>query len=121
MWYEEDSNDPQMGVQLIVTGWRQGTGPARFADVVENTGACRWTDPVSPASAGDLPGDQAWAGVEDSSLNRSFAAARLGDLIVAVTVDDNSEGAEPTLAVAKDLLIIAEGRLASAGLAAAAG
>ena len=110
-WYDERPLSRTTAVDHVVTGWTAGTGRDRFADLVQDTGRCRWAGTVTPAAASGLPGDEAWAATTVSNrLTYGIAAVLVGDVIVAVTVM-YPDGVRPASALAKKLVTIATERV----------
>ncbi|WP_088288470.1 hypothetical protein [Kineosporia sp. A_224] len=116
-WAEEDSNrSDQLTVTLTVTGWVPGTASGHFAEVVDNTGVCRWMEPPAPVSARRLVGDERWlATFGDASSGVVRAAVRVGDVIVSVEVHDPA-GTASAVSLAAELTNLAAGRVQSSGL-----
>ncbi|WP_369068863.1 hypothetical protein [Kineococcus terrestris] len=119
-WLPEGDTSGARGVDVVVTGWVAGSGPAAFADVVEDTGACRWLDPREPfelTAPGPDAWDEAWAARSSApGADVVSGAARTGDLLVGVTVRSPGEDGEARLAA---LLAAAVADLRAAGLPAA--
>lgn len=110
-WYDERRLSETTSIDHVVTGWAPGTGPARFADLVQDRGQCRWLDPVRPVAHSGLPGDEAWAATTVSNrLTYGIAAVRVGDVIVGVTVM-HPDGVRPAVALAKKLVTVATQRV----------
>lgn len=122
-WADEESNRPQRTVIMIVTGWERGTGAARFTDLVEDTGACRWLLLQHPASTAGLDGDDVWAASDEGGRHglHGRAAVRLGDVIVAVEVTDPDLSETAAAKEARRLVMIAAERLRTSGLSAVKG
>lgn len=116
-WAEEDSNrSDQLTVTLTVTGWAPGTASGHFAEVVDDTGVCRWMEPPAPVSARRLVGDERWlATFGDASSGVVRSAVRVGDVIVGVEVHDPA-GTDSALTLATGLTNVAGGRARSSGL-----
>ncbi len=114
-WYERQSNGPQMGVILAVTGYATGTGHARFEDAAKGRGDCTWSTPQRRAAVGNLGGDEAWAWTEVRSPALSIyygrVLVRVGDVLVGVEVTDAS-GTRPALRLAEQLATKAARRVA---------
>jgi hypothetical protein len=114
-WYERQSGQAQMGVILVVTGYAAGTGHARFEDAAKGRGDCNWHVPQRRAAAGNLGGDEAWAGTEMRSPAQSLyygrVLVRVGDVLVGVEVGDPA-GIGPSLRLAEQLATKAARRVA---------
>jgi hypothetical protein len=110
-WYDERRLSETTSIDHVVTGWAPGTGRARFADLVQDRGLCRWLDRVTPVAHSGLPGDEAWAATTVSNrLTFGIAAVRVGDVIVGVTVM-HPDGVRPAVALAKQLITVAAERV----------
>ncbi|WP_337062011.1 hypothetical protein [Kineococcus sp. G2] len=119
MWAEENSNRlDQTSVEAVVTGWAPGTGPEAFAHLVANDSrACGFDDDLTPGTV-DVPGaDETWAARwETNGIPVTAGAARVGDLVVGVTV--SNPGPEGDADVAR-MLTAAVADLRGSGLSAA--
>ncbi|WP_432545727.1 hypothetical protein [Kineococcus sp. SYSU DK004] len=121
-WLPEGDTSGARGVDVVVTGWVAGSGPAAFADVVEDSGECRWLDPQEPfaltaPAGGEDAWDEAWAARSRApGAEVVSGVARTGDLLVGVTVRSPGEGGEADVAA---LLAAAVADLRAAGLPAA--
>lgn len=114
-WAEENSNRlDQLTVTLQLTGWAGAGGVAALRDVADDTGRCRWVDPVTENQVEGLPGEGAWVGgAEVNGLGRGYAVVQLGDVLVAVSVG-HPAGREAAVAEAVRLAHIAVVRTANA-------
>jgi hypothetical protein len=108
-------------VNLVVTGWKSGTGKLAFDQLVTDTGFCQWDDPQTEVDFSTTLSDQSWSGTSVSSVNSSLkygrAVVRLGDVIAAVEVQDAS-GTDVALKLADRLAVVSCRHLQSSGLAA---
>ncbi|WP_432497445.1 hypothetical protein [Kineococcus auxinigenes] len=90
-WAQEDSNRlDQTSVEVVVTGWAPGTGPEAFAHLVANDSpTCGFSEDLTRTTV-DVPGaDETWAARwESNGTPVTAGAARVGDLVVGVTVND---------------------------------
>lgn len=110
----------EVTVDLVVTGWREGTGPEAFTAMVEDTGSCRWMEPQHAQPPGELTaaGDDAWvAEASSNGLAWGRAAVRQGDVLVGVTVQ-HPDGPAAAAELSRKLAVVAAGRLAETGLEA---
>ena len=100
----------------MVTGWGSGTGAARFRDLVRDTGQCRFGREQTE-EPGPRTGDPDVAAATSSSggLAHGWAAVRIEDVIVAVTVV-HPDGEEAAVALARELTALAVPRAKAAGL-----
>jgi uncharacterized lipoprotein len=105
---------------VVVTGWAQGTGHARFVDLVADTGACRFLDRQTETSTAGMPGDEAWAATSSGLAPAGRAAVRLRDLVVSVEVSD-PKGTAAAVAQAERLVGLLAAKLHAVGLLAASG
>lgn len=119
-WWNEIQRWPnQASVDLVVTGRATGGGPIAFDALVANTGVCRFTDPTTPFAITVAGADQTWAAHTDSNgLPFVSGAARVGDLIVGITVLHPAQDAVSELTT---LLTAAVADLRASGLPAAEG
>ena len=102
----------QRTVDLTVTGWK--SPEEALSDIRQDTGFCTFLDPVTERPSGDLPGDGAWAGSSTrGGLTSGYAVVQLGQVLVAVTVND-PEGESAATDEAKRLVAIAAERTAAA-------
>lgn len=112
------ANDPN--VTISVTGWKKGTGAARFRDLQEDRGFCVWMPEQSRV---------AWPGADPSRtwLSRSapgqvavhLASQRVGDVIVSVVVMGMPEATARAEAIRLSDLVA--GKVRDSGLPAAEG
>ena len=118
---EENSNRlDQLSVNVVVSGWRPGTTAARFADIRQNDGVCRFSGRTTTVSTAGLPGDEAWAAtLVENGYPSGRAAIRVGDVIVSVEVD-HPDGKAAAVSLAKTLAGLLAERAVSSGLAATA-
>ena len=107
-------------VSITITGWKTGTGTARFADLQGNRGFCVWMPAQEQVT---------WSGADPSRtwLSRSvgggpeqyLASQRVGDLIVSVVVGGLPGDQEKAEAIRLSDLVA--GRVRASGLPAAEG
>lgn len=110
-WSEKSSSAWPLTVDLVVTGWAAGTGPARFQDVLHDRGKCRWLVPQRAAFLDTPTGDDSWAGSQVSNgLTAGHALVRIGDVLVGVEVYDPA-GRAAALTLAERLARTAAGRV----------
>jgi hypothetical protein len=114
-WSWDDAASDRMEqrtVQLSVTGWENAA--EAIADIRQDSGFCTFLDTVTERPSGDLPGEGAWVGSSTANgLTSGYAVARLGQVLVAVTVND-PEGEAAATEEAKRLVVIAAERTAAA-------
>ncbi|MFN8074237.1 MAG: hypothetical protein U0Q15_02315 [Kineosporiaceae bacterium] len=92
-WYDPKT---QFSVAEVVTGWKAGTGPDRFAEIAADTGDCHWLDKPRVLTATD----DRWMGLEQrGKLSFARGAVRVGDVIVGIEVQhhDGLDAAEALL------------------------
>lgn len=118
-WVNEAQRWPrQEGVDLVVTGRATGGGPVAFDALVGNWGVCRFTEETQPFDLTIAGAEQTWAAQTDSQgLARVSGAARVGDLIVGVSIWYPQDGRAELAA----LLTAAVTDLQTSGLPAAEG
>jgi hypothetical protein len=111
-WFTWTNRRDTAAIDLTVTGYATGTGPARFKDLVNDTGRCRWVTPKVPVSAAGLSGDGVWAGMGHSPQMGALghAAIRYGDVIIGVSVRDRQSTPRAAAALAKRLVQLAADR-----------
>jgi hypothetical protein len=122
-WSWFDAGDSEaFAATLVVTGWAPGTAADRFQELVDNSSeVCAFDEPQTPASttgmtAGDDYAAATGAGPQPPS---GWAAVRVGDVIVSVSVDDDA-GRAASVAAARTLASLVAARVTSSGLAATA-
>ncbi|WP_380176054.1 hypothetical protein ACFEMC_10375 [Kineococcus sp. DHX-1] len=121
-WNGSQRSSTQSQVDLVVTGRAAGGGPVAFDALVANTGVCRFTDPTTPFALTVAGADQTWAARTDSNgLPFISGAARLGDLIVGITVLHPSADQAAQVSDLTTLLTAAVADLRASGLPAADG
>lgn len=122
-WWNENQRWPnQAAVELAVTGRATGGGPIAFDALVANTGVCRFTDPTTPFTITVAGADQTWAAHTDSNrLSFTSGAARVGDLIVGITVEHLAQDEASQVSQLTTLLTAAVADLRASGLPAAEG
>lgn len=114
---EENSNDfGQLAVSVQVTGWSRGVGDAAFAEVQDDSGRCRWLDPV------DQSVGSAASGRQELTLTRAngglrfwVALVQVEDLLVAVEVAGPVDGGPDRAELTRGLAQTVADRLVAAG------
>lgn len=117
-------------VDVQVSGWAPGTAARRFAEVVANTGRCRFVDAVPEPRGAEGPDrvDESYAATlgSDGTSGAAFAVGRVGELTVGVTVrsfvpvDDPAGQVGSAAALARDYLGTVADRVRASGLVATA-
>lgn len=108
-WSGDGTGQADHRVTVTVTGWAKGTGPARFDDLRNDTGACIFFTPQTT---------RPWSGHPDGTALLSettgagqditwLAAQRVGDVIVSVVVSSrtDTDGAKADAARLSDSLV----------------
>jgi hypothetical protein len=120
-WVDSSGSMTSTTVNLIVTGWKTGTGTEAFRELVANTGYCQWLDPQTVVDFSTPASDQTWSGTSTSSANAALkygrVVVRIGDLIAGVEVQDAS-GTDVAVKLAEQLAVDSCGHLQASGLAA---
>ncbi len=112
-WFSWANNRGTALIDLTVTGYAAGTGAARFKNLVDDTGRCRWLFPPKAVGTAGLRGDGVWAGMASSPQVGAIghAAIRYGDVIIGVTVRDRQSTPRAAAALAKRLVQLAADRV----------
>jgi hypothetical protein len=101
-WTDGTGRTTALTVSLTVTRWPAGAGRQAFADLVEDRGFCRWTDPqtIRPFP---MAADDSWASTSTvATLRYARSVVRDGDVIAGVEVQD-SAGTRAAAALADGL------------------
>lgn len=107
-------------VTVTITGWKTGTGAARFADLQKNRGACVWMPEQERLSWPGADPSRTWLSRSVGGGPRQYLASqRVGDLIVSVVVGGLPVAEEKAEAVRLSDLVA--GRVRASGLPAAEG
>ncbi|NAZ84043.1 hypothetical protein GTR02_19740 [Kineococcus sp. R8] len=118
-WVDERQRWPdQFTVDLVVTGRQTGGGPVAFQALVQDSGVCRFPDAVDPFALTVAGADETWAArYRPEGLTQVLGAARVGDLVVGVSLNSPEDGPAQLAAV----LTAAVDDLRASGLPAADG
>ena len=107
-WTGDGTGKADTVVTVTITGWAKGTGPARFADLRDDTGRCIYFTPQVAHPWAGHAADDALLSETKGALDEItwLAAQRVGDLIVSVVVraTSDSEGARSDAARLSDTL-----------------
>ncbi|MEZ0163181.1 hypothetical protein AB2L27_00205 [Kineococcus sp. LSe6-4] len=121
-WNGSQRSATQNAVDLVVTGRAPGGGPIAFDALVADTGVCRFTEPTTPFAITVAGADETWAAHTDSNgLPFVSGAARVGDLIVGITVLHPSQDEASQVAELTTVLTAAVADLRASGLPAVEG
>jgi hypothetical protein len=120
-WVDSSGKMTSTSVNLIVTGWKRGTGKLAFDQLVADTGFCRWSDPQTKVDFSTKLSDQSWSGTSvssvDSALKYGRVVIRLGDVIAGIEVQD-ARGTDAAVKLAGQLAVDSCKHLRASGLTA---
>jgi hypothetical protein len=87
LWSTNSGKLTDLGVTLTVTSWAPGSGSRALADLIHNTGACRWSDPQQVRAFTASDSDQSWASTSSrGQLHYARSVIRVGDVIAGIEV-----------------------------------
>ena len=123
-WLQPNSSAPgAVSIDLTITGWAEGTVERHWTELTADTGPCRLTAGYKPVQASGVKADAAWAATQTTHrgipVGYAYAAARVGNVIVTVTVSRWRATSAP-LDLATGLVSLATDRAVSTGLVATA-
>ncbi|KGN39608.1 hypothetical protein [Knoellia subterranea] len=85
-------------LHITVSGWARGTGPAMFSALQDDRMTCRFHGPYDRLPWAGRDSDSTWLSkhTNGGGLVQYLAAQRVGDVIVAVVMDEAGDGTAAT-------------------------